>query len=92
MSTCRKCPAKIPLMRIDGNTKRALAIRLKFILDEEEKGYAKWLERIKPTLKKTRAEQVERKIKQRIQSLKVTIWILTPPMDRETDFPGYWKN
>ena len=79
-------------MRIDGNLKKALAIRLKFILEEEQHGYDRWVEHIKPKMKKTLADQVERKLKQRIQALKITVWILTPSIERETDFPGYWKN
>lgn len=87
---CRKCPARISILRIDGNTKKALAIRLKFILEEEEKGYDFWIRVVKPKLKKTLADQLERKQKQRIQALKITIWILTPPADRDHEFPGFW--
>lgn len=92
MDHCRKCPAKIPLMRINNAVKKAIAVRLRHILEEEERGYLFWEERVKSQLKPTRAGQVERKIKQRIQALRIVIWMLTPLQDRDSDFPGYWKN
>jgi hypothetical protein len=88
---CRKCPARINLLRLDGNTKKALAIRLKCILEQEEQGYDHWLRIVKPKLKKTLADQLERKQKQKIQALKIVIWILTPPMERDNEFPGFWS-
>lgn len=88
---CRKCPANIPILRIDGNTKKAIAIRLKIFLEEEQKGYDHWLRIVKPRLKKTLADQLERKQKQRIQALKIVIWLLTPPMERDNEFPGFWS-
>jgi hypothetical protein len=92
MIVCRKCPAKIPLLKLDGNVRKALALRLKIMLDVEQVNYARWQEAIKPRLTATRSSQMERMLKQRIQALKVVIWMLTPSMDREDDFPGFWKN
>jgi hypothetical protein len=88
---CRKCPANIPLLRLDGNTKKALALRLKLFLEQEEQGYDHWLRVVKPKLKKTLADQLERKHRQRIQAFKIVIWILTPTMERDNDFPGFWN-
>jgi hypothetical protein len=89
---CQKCPAKIPLMRIDGNTKKALALRLKFILEQEQNAYSFWKEHVKPKMKPSKASIVERYFRQKIQSLKIVIWILTPSTERHDDFPGYWRN
>jgi hypothetical protein len=89
---CKNCPAKISILRLDGNLKKALAIRLQFILTHEKNGYDHWLEHIKPRLTATRASQVDRMLKQRLQALKIVIWMLTPSMEREDDFPGFWKN
>lgn len=90
--TCQKCPAKLPLLKINKRVKRAIAVRLSHVLEEEMRGYQFWNDRIKGTMKATRAAQVERKMKQRIQALRIVIWMLTPPLERQSDFPGFWKN
>jgi len=89
---CHACPAKIPLMKINNGVKKAIAFRLQFILDEEQRLYQHWQDHIKQRMKPTRSGQVERAFKQRIQALRIVVWMLTPVMERKEDFPGYWKN
>lgn len=89
---CSRCPAKISLMKLDANVKRAIVLRLKLFLKEEEGQYARWLEVYKPRLKKTAASHIDRRFRQRIQAFKLVIWILSPRDDRDRHFPGYWSN
>jgi hypothetical protein len=89
---CQKCPAKITLLRVDANVRRAIRIRLQFVYEEESRKHKWWEENIKPKMKATRAAQVERKFKQTLQALRITLWLLTPSMERTDDFPGFWKN
>jgi hypothetical protein len=79
-------------MKIDRNVKRALTIRLQAILDHEVAGYNSWKERIAPKMKPTLASTIDRSHRQRIQALRIVIWMLTPTMERNDDFPGFWKN
>lgn len=89
---CHRCPAKIPLLKIDKNVKRALCLRLQTILVDEERQYAYWLEHIRPKIKESRARLLDRKMRQQLQALRIVIWMLTPNMERKEDFPGFWKN
>jgi uncharacterized protein len=79
-------------MKINNGVKKAIAFRLQFILDEEQRLYQHWQDHIKQRMKPTRSGQVERAFKQRIQALRIVVWMLTPVMERKEDFPGYWKN
>lgn len=89
---CRKCPAKLSLLKINKGVKRAIMIRLNFILEEEIKSFESWKTRIRPKQKATLASTIDRRYRQRIQALRIVIWMLTPTMERNDDFPGYWKN
>jgi hypothetical protein len=88
---CKTCPAKMPILKIDSNVKRALAYRLKFFLEEEERHLEHFENHAARHLGKTRAEYVRRDYRQRIQALRVVIWMLTPPLERTTEFPGFWR-
>lgn len=89
---CRHCPAKISFVKINKGVKRALKVRLEFILADMIRNYTFWDENARRHLKATRQAQVERKMKQQIQALKIVIWMLTPSNERMEDFPGFWKN
>jgi len=74
---------------INETMKRAIRVRLKIILDEEEKGLKNWEERIKHRLNLSRQKQVSREHTKRIQALKIVIHMLTPYSERTEDVPSF---
>lgn len=89
---CIRCPAKISLVKLDQNVKKALVVRLQHFLNEEERQYSRWTLVVRQGLKKTAADHIDRRWRQRIQAFRMVIWILSPYKDRDGDFPGFWTN
>jgi hypothetical protein len=75
---CVKCPAKLISMRDDANMRKALVIRLKTVLDKEIKSYEHSKNYLKDKLSATAFKDLDRKHRQRIQSLENVISMLTP--------------
>lgn len=71
------------------NVKRAIRVRLEFLLENEEKSYAHWHEVIKDKLNKTRQKQITREYQKKIQAVKIVIYWLTPYLERTTDIPTF---
>lgn len=73
---------------LNEGTRRAVRERLKIILDDEVRQFARWQEIIRAKLNVTRATQVERRFNKEIQALKIVIHKLTPFGDRVDDEPS----
>ena len=86
---CRSCPAKFTFHNtVNKAMKTTMAHRLKAVLAEVETDFEHWQKYNKMKLMPTRRLQVERKFAKQIQSLKITIHLLTPFAHRKEDVPS----
>ena len=73
---------------INEGVKRGIRVRLKIILDNEERQLSHWNDAIRHQLNATRQKQVEREFTKRIQALRIVLHMLTPFFERTTDVPS----
>lgn len=71
------------------SVKRAIRVRLEFLLENEEKAYDHWHLVIKDKLNKTRQKQIIREFQKKIQAVKIVIYWLTPYFERTEDIPTF---